>query len=62
MAKAPGKPADCEFLPARAGDIRDSLADISRAREVLGYEPVVDFVSGMGRMFSADSAGRSESV
>ncbi len=56
MAKALGKPADCEFLPARAGDIRDSLADISRAREVLGYEPVVDFAAGMGRMFSGVSA------
>jgi UDP-N-acetylglucosamine 4-epimerase len=27
------------FLPARAGDVRHSQADISQARELLGYEP-----------------------
>jgi UDP-glucose 4-epimerase len=28
-----------QFKPFREGDIRDSIADISRAREVLGYSP-----------------------
>ena len=41
-----GKPA---YGPPRAGDIRDSLADISRARELLGYEPKVDFREGLRR-------------
>jgi UDP-glucose 4-epimerase len=36
-----------EFLPARAGDIRDSHADISLARELLGYQPVVSFADGL---------------
>ncbi len=35
------------YEPPRAGDIRDSLADISMAREVLGYEPQVDFREGL---------------
>ncbi len=35
------------YGPPRAGDIRDSLADISMAREVLGYEPQVDFGEGL---------------
>ena len=35
------------FEPARAGDVRDSLADISRARQLLGYEPPVDFSEGL---------------
>ena len=35
------------FEPPRAGDVRDSLADISLARRVLGYEPVVDFEEGL---------------
>jgi UDP-glucose 4-epimerase len=35
------------FAPARAGDVRDSLADISAAREVLGYEPKVDLATGL---------------
>lgn len=31
----------------RMGDIRNCFADISRARKVLGYEPAVDFESGL---------------
>jgi UDP-N-acetylglucosamine/UDP-N-acetyl-alpha-D-glucosaminouronate 4-epimerase len=37
------------FGPPRVGDVRDSLADISAAREVLGYEPTVDFEEGLRR-------------
>jgi nucleoside-diphosphate-sugar epimerase len=33
----------------RAGDIRDSLADISAAREAFGYEPKVGFEEGLRR-------------
>ncbi len=33
----------------RAGDVRDSLACIDRAREVLGYAPLVDFDEGLAR-------------
>jgi UDP-glucose 4-epimerase len=33
----------------RPGDVRDSLADISRARELLGYEPPVSFDDGLTR-------------
>ena len=35
--------------PPRAGDVRESLADITRARELLGYEPIVDFEEGLRR-------------
>ena len=38
------------FADPRAGDVRDSVADISRARDLLGYEPIVDFAEGMRRM------------
>ena len=37
------------YAPARAGDIRDSLADIGRASELLGYMPSVDFREGLRR-------------
>lgn len=37
------------FEEARAGDVRESLADISVARSVLGYEPKVDFREGLRR-------------
>lgn len=33
--------------PARAGDVRDSLADLGRARDLLGYEPSVDLSEGL---------------
>ncbi len=36
------------YAPERAGDVKHSLADISRAREVLGYAPIVDFRQGLG--------------
>ena len=35
--------------PDRAGDVKHSLADISAARESLGYEPKVDFEEGLRR-------------
>ncbi len=41
-----GKPA---YAPPRAGDIRDSLADIRLAGELLGYTPSVDFREGLRR-------------
>ncbi len=34
-------------VPPRAGDIRDSLADISKAKRLLGYEPQVRFEQGL---------------
>jgi nucleoside-diphosphate-sugar epimerase len=39
------------FEPSRAGDARDSLADISLAKELLGYEPRVGFPEGLARTF-----------
>ena len=41
-----GKPA---YAPDRAGDVKHSLADISRAEELLGYKVRVDFEDGLRR-------------
>jgi nucleoside-diphosphate-sugar epimerase len=41
-----GEPA---YHAPRSGDIRDSLADIGRACELLGYSPIVDFREGLRR-------------
>jgi nucleoside-diphosphate-sugar epimerase len=41
-----GQPANA---PPRPGDIRDSLADIRRAQELLGYQPRIDFREGLRR-------------
>jgi nucleoside-diphosphate-sugar epimerase len=37
------------YREARAGDVKHSQADISRARRVLGYEPTVRFEEGLKR-------------
>ena len=42
-----GTAIEPEFAPARPGDIRISLADITRAQRELGYEPVVHFEEGL---------------
>ena len=44
-----GKKVEPVFCPDRAGDVRNSCADISRARELLGFEPLVDFREGLRR-------------
>jgi UDP-glucose 4-epimerase len=44
-----GKPLRAKHRAPRAGDIKHSLADISRARAILGYEPSVDFKTGLAR-------------
>jgi UDP-glucose 4-epimerase len=41
-----------DYRPARAGDVKHSLADISRAREFLGYEPQVDLRKGLEKTIS----------
>ena len=38
-----------EFGPTREGDVRDSQADIFKARQMLGFEPTVPFDEGLRR-------------
>jgi UDP-glucose 4-epimerase len=42
-----GKPVERTYTPSRSGDIRDSWADLTAAREVLGYEPRVSLDDGL---------------
>jgi nucleoside-diphosphate-sugar epimerase len=49
MAELAGVQVEPEHVPPRAGDVRDSQADITRAREILGYEPLVPFEEGLRR-------------
>jgi UDP-glucose 4-epimerase len=42
-----GKPVTRDFVAPRAGDIRDSWADITAARSVLGWEPTVGLEEGL---------------
>lgn len=44
-----GKKVVPHYAPARAGDVKHSLADITAARELIGFEPVVLFRDGLQR-------------
>jgi UDP-glucose 4-epimerase len=44
--------------PPRAGDIRESLADISRARRELGYQPRVGVEEGLAALLAHEHAQR----
>ena len=37
------------YRPGRAGDVRDSLADLSEAKSLLGFEPTVSLAEGIGQ-------------
>jgi UDP-glucose 4-epimerase len=44
-----GYQGEAAYGPARTGDVRDSLADIGKAEERMGYRPLVDFREGLRR-------------
>lgn len=48
-----GVSIEAEYCEARAGDVRDSLAAIERARTLLGYEPAIGFREGLARTLAA---------
>ena len=54
VAKVSGTPLVIEHQPPRAGDVRDSLAGLERARTVLGYAPFVSLAEGLRRTWAAD--------
>jgi UDP-glucose 4-epimerase len=54
-----GRPVSARHEPARAGDVRHSLADISQAKAVLGYTAAVDFPTGLQRTLAWFRQGRS---
>jgi len=65
LAKISGQPIEAVYDPPRNGDIRDSQADISLARRVLGYEPKVQFEEGLRRTwewYRAKYSARAECV
>src|SRR5262245_19812509 len=57
LAAAVGRATDSTprlvHAPARSGDVRDSLADVSRARAVLGWTPSTPLDDGLARMVAA---------
>ena len=49
MRKLVGGTVEPVYAEPRAGDVRDSQADITKARRLLGYEPTVAFEEGLRR-------------
>lgn len=49
VEKCVGKEAKIEILPHQPGDVDRTCADISKARELLGYDPKVPFEEGIRR-------------
>jgi UDP-N-acetylglucosamine/UDP-N-acetyl-alpha-D-glucosaminouronate 4-epimerase len=49
MREVVGGNLELTYAEPRQGDVRDSQADISKAKALLGYEPVVSFEDGLAR-------------
>jgi nucleoside-diphosphate-sugar epimerase len=49
LGEALGRRLEPRYEPARAGDVKSSLADITQARAVLGYTAAVPFREGLAR-------------
>jgi nucleoside-diphosphate-sugar epimerase len=52
LEKITGQKLQAKYDPPRAGDIRDSQADVSLARRILGYEPRILFEEGLRRTWA----------
>lgn len=44
-----GKNVKANYVPERPGDVKHSLADISLAKKVIGYKPIVPFREGLAK-------------
>lgn len=49
LERLTGYAGEVKYGPERAGDVKHSLADLSRAEKYLGYKPSVDFEEGLRR-------------
>jgi UDP-glucose 4-epimerase len=60
MERVLGVSIECDFQPARAGDIHDSYADISLARSTLGYRPEISVEQGLALLNEWDTRSMPE--
>jgi len=49
VARLLDRPVEKRYAPPRAGDLRDSYAEIAAARDMLGWEPTIGFEDGLRR-------------
>jgi len=62
MAQLAGVDIRPVHIEARLGDVRNSQADISKARRLLGYEPIVSFEDGLAKTLDWYKAQRSSAA
>jgi nucleoside-diphosphate-sugar epimerase len=64
LKKLIGYSGEVKYGPERSGDVKHSLADISRAGQYLGYRPKVDFEEGLSRTIEwyRDREGKPRSL
>lgn len=51
-----GRPVEIIRLPSQPGDVRDTAADTSVARDAFGYAPAVHLALGLARMIDAETS------
>jgi len=49
LEKIIGRKAKVEYQPGRPGDVRDSQADVTRAKSILGYSPQISIEDGLSK-------------
>ncbi|MGA7321620.1 MAG: SDR family oxidoreductase, partial [Candidatus Sulfotelmatobacter sp.] len=62
LKKLIGYAGEVKYGPERAGDVKHSLADLTRAKEHLGYTPHVDFEEGLHRTIAWYRQGSRDSA
>jgi UDP-glucose 4-epimerase len=62
MKRITGASVEPTYLEPRAGDVRDSQADIQKAKRLLGYQPTVSFADGLERTIEWYRASRPVTV
>jgi nucleoside-diphosphate-sugar epimerase len=58
VAELTGAGVRARYEAARAGDVRDSVADLARARALLGFEPAVDLREGLRLTIESFGSGQ----
>ncbi len=58
VAEIVGHPVPITYAPGRVGDVKHSLADVTAARERLGYRGEISFAEGLQRTVAWYAAGR----
>ena len=51
ICRVAGRTVEPSYAPVRKGDVRHSLADIGRAKSVIGFRPGVGFAEGIRRTY-----------